>query len=228
MKLTICISDTTMELTTYSIEGTSTRETYNLNTGIAVAANMRQALTTCQILQNPRIYDRVTTIVDSPVALVPQEEFSAENASVLYESAITLRHTDEVATARLDKWGVVALFAVNKDLRFVLGESFKYVQFLPRIASTLNECGDMAYGGFQEKLFAVFNGKRFDLIAFRKRRIRFCNSFIAEDTQDAVYFIMSVWQQLAMKPTDMLCVKGKAEEPETLHTKLRQFIKNVV
>lgn len=228
MRLTICISDTMMELTAYSIDGTASRETYNLNAGIAVAANMRQALTTCPMLQNPRIYDRVSVVVDSPVTLVPQEEFSTDSASIMYENAVTLHPADETATARLDKWGVVALFAVNKDLRFVLGENFKYVQFLPRIAATIDECGDMAYGGFQEKLFAVFNGKRLDIIAFRKRRLRFCNSFTAEDTQDAVYFIMSVWQQLAMKSTDILCIKGKAEEPETLHTKLRQFVKNVM
>ena len=38
---------------------------------------------------------------------------------------------------------------------------------------------------------------------------------------------MSVWQQLAMRPTDILVITGNAEEPETLKTKLGQFVKNV-
>ena len=73
----------------------------------------------------------------------------------------------------------------------------------------------------------MFNGKEMEIIAFRKHRLRFCNSFHIDDTQDAVFYIMSVWQQLAMRPTDILVVTGNAEEPETLKTKLEQFVKNV-
>ena len=118
-------------------------------------------------------------------------------------------------------------FAVNKDLHFVLNENFRYVCFAPRLASTLIALSQRAYGGFQEKLFCVFNGKDMEIIAFRKHRLRFCNSFHIDDTQDAVFYIMSVWQQLAMRPTDILVITGNAEEPETLKTKLEQFVKNV-
>ena len=50
----------------------------------------------------------------------------------------------------------------------------------------------------------------FRRVAFRKHRLRFCNSFHADDTQDAVFYIMSVWQQLAMRPTDILVITGNA------------------
>ena len=73
----------------------------------------------------------------------------------------------------------------------------------------------------------MFNGKDMEIIAFRKHRLRFCNSFHIDDTQDAVFYIMSVWQQLAMRPTDILMLTGNPEEPETLKTKLEQFVKNV-
>lgn len=227
MKLTISIDSATMTLVALAVDGTSDSETYNMNTGIAVAANLRQALASCRLLQNPRSYDRVSVCVDTPTQLVPIEEFSSEAAQPLFCAAMPLSAADEVATARLDQLGVVAVFAVNRDLHFVLSENFRYVQFVPRIASTLAECQEHAYGGFQEKLFCIFRGKAMDIVAFRKRRIRFCNSFTAEDTQDAVYFIMGVWQQLAMKPTDILCISGSPAEPATLDTKLRQFVKNV-
>ena len=211
MKLIITIDNTMMTLQTDSADGGNDRETYALNSGIAVAANLRQALASCALLRHPRQYDRVTVVVDTPVMLIPEDEYSAGSATLLYRNAL----------------GVVVAFAVNKDLHFVLNENFRYVCFEPRIASTLADLNQRAYGGFQEKLFCVFRGKDLDIIAFRKHRLRFCNSFHADDTQDAVFYIMSVWQQLAMRPTDILVITGNAEEPETLKTKLGQFVKNV-
>ena len=227
MKLTITIDNTVMTLATDAQEGVLDREAYNLNSGIAVAANLRQALGVCALLRNPRQYDRVAVVVDTQVMLIPEDEFSAGSASLLYRQAFALTAADDVQTARIDTLGVVAAFAVNKDLQNVLNDNFRYVQYEPRIASTLAEFSRLAYGGFQEKLFCMFRGKELDVIAFRKRRVRFCNSFHIEDTQDAVYYIMSVWQQLAMRPTDILVLAGNAEEPETLRTKLGQFVKNV-
>ena len=220
MKLIITIDNTMMTLQTDSADGGNDRETYALNSGIAVAANLRQALASCALLRHPRQYDRVTVVVDTPVMLIPEDEYSAGSATLLYRNVFSLAAADEVQTSPLDALGVVVAFAVNKDLHFVLNENFRYVCFEPRIASTLAGLNQRAYGGFQEKLFCVFRGKDLDIIAFR-------NSFHADDTQDAVFYIMSVWQQLAMRPTDILVITGNAEEPETLKTKLGQFVKNV-
>lgn len=227
MKLIITIDNTMMTLQTDSADGGNDRETYALNSGIAVAANLRQALASCALLRHPRQYDRVTVVVDTPVMLIPEDEYRAGSATLLYRNAFSLAAADEVQTSPLDALGVVVAFAVNKDLHFVLNENFRYVCFEPRIASTLADLNQRAYGGFQEKLFCVFRGKDLDIIAFRKHRLRFCNSFHADDTQDAVFYIMSVWQQLAMRPTDILVITGNTEEPETLKTKLGQFVKNV-
>ena len=227
MKLIITIDNTTMTLQTDSADGAADRELYNLNSGIAVAANLRKALATCALLRSPRQYDRVTVVVDTPTMLIPEDEYTSGSATLLYRTALSLSPTDEVQTSPLDVLGVVLAFSVNKDLHFVLNENFRYVCFEPRLASTLTALSQRSYGGFQEKLFCVFRGKELCIIALRKHRLRFCNTFHADDTQDAVYYIMSVWQQLAMRPTDILMIAGNAEEPETLRTKLEQFVKNV-
>lgn len=227
MKLIITIDNTAIVLQTDSADGAAEREVYNLNSGISIAANLRQALSVCSLLRNPRLYDRVTVVVDTPTMLIPEDEYTSGSATLLYRNAFSMSPADEVQTSPLDTLGVVLAFAVNKDLHFVLNENFRYVCFEPRLASTLTALSQRAYGGFQEKLFCVFNGKDMEIIAFRKHRLRFCNLFHIDDTQDAVFYIMSVWQQLAMRPTDILVITGNAEEPETLKIKLEQFVKNV-
>ena len=162
MKLIITIDNTMMTLQTDSADGGNDRETYALNSGIAVAANLRQALASCALLRHPRQYDRVTVVVDTPVMLIPEDEYSAGSATLLYRNAFCLAAADEVQTSPLDALGVVVAFAVNKDLHFVLNENFRYVCFEPRIASTLADLNQRAYGGFQEKLFCVFRGRGYN------------------------------------------------------------------
>ena len=107
MKLIITIDNTMMTLQTDSADGGNDRETYALNSGIAVAANLRQALASCALLRHPRQYDRVTVVVDTPVMLIPEDEYSAGSATLLYRNAFSLAAADEVQTSPLDALGVV-------------------------------------------------------------------------------------------------------------------------
>ena len=72
-----------------------------------------------------------------------------------------------------------------------------------------------------------FHDKRIDICAFRKGRVRFCNSFDATLAPDAAYYILNVWQTLAMKCTDILCLSGNIAGLEQLVKELGRFIKNI-
>ena len=129
MKLIITIDNTAIVLQTDSADGAAEREVYNLNSGISIAANLRQALSVCALLRNPRLYDRVTVVVDTPTMLIPEDEYTSGSATLLYRNAFSMLPADEVQTSPLDTLGVVLAFAVNKDLHFVLNENFRYVCF---------------------------------------------------------------------------------------------------
>ena len=252
MKLTIRITRNTITFTAPNtvIEGQTDYEQYNMKAGIAVAANLRQALAQCRLPQARRqahlaivevgdgaergnspqaqsLYDNVLVVVETPVMLIPQEEYDGSQAAQLYHHTNSQYRTDDVMSYAIDSLGVVATYALNKDLRFVIGETFRGVQFMPLLAPVLVECGRQSWGGFQEKLFCYFHDKRLDMCAFRKGRVRFCNSFDATLAPDAVYYILNVWQTLGMKRTDILCIAGNITGLEQLVKDLHQFIKNI-
>ena len=83
MKLIITIDNTAIVLQTDSADGAAEREVYNLNSGISIAANLRQALSVCALLRNPRLYDRVTVVVDTPTMLIPEDEYTSGSATLL-------------------------------------------------------------------------------------------------------------------------------------------------
>lgn len=245
MNITIRITRSTITFTAPNtvIEGQTDFEQYNMKTGIAVAANLRQALAECHILkaqsapgrlqeqavpsQYHPVFDTATVFVDTPLLLIPAEEFDAETMPQLYHYANTKHQQDDVDGTPINQINVVAAYAVGKDLRFVLTEMFRNVKFMPLLAPILVEFCRRSYGGFQEKLFCYFHDKRVDMFAFRKGRVRFCSSFEVSLTPDAAYFILNVWQTLGMKPSDVLCLAGSITGQEALLKELRQFIRNI-
>ena len=117
MKLTIRITRTTITFTAPNtvIEGQTDYEQYNMKTGIAVAANLRQALTECHLPQAKRpthltplsggantdtaqsavsqaesLYDDVLVVIDTPLLLIPQEEFDVQNVASVSYTHLTL------------------------------------------------------------------------------------------------------------------------------------------
>lgn len=244
MKLTIRITRTTISFTAPNtvIEGQTDFEQYSMKTGISVAANLRQALAECRLLQvqtspikaqqsapsqyHP-VFDNVRVYIDTPLLLIPAEEFGEESAPTLYHHVNTGYQQDDVLSTPIPAVNAVATYAVGKDLAFVLTERFCNVQFMPLLAPVITEFSRLACGGFQEKLFCYFHDKRVDVCAFRKSRVRFCSSFDATNADDAVYFILNTWQQLGMRPSDVICLSGNITGHEALLKLLKQFVKNV-
>ena len=244
MNITIRITRTTITFTAPNtvIEGQTDFEQYNMKSGIAVAANLRQALADCHILKaqaHPEqaqpsapathhpVFDSATVYVDTPLLLIPAEEYDAQAMPKLYHYANTQHADDEVMGTSINPINVVAAYAVGKDLKFVLTETFAHVHFMPLLAPVLVEFCRHSYGGFQEKLFCYFHDKRIDVCAFRKGRVRFCGAFDASLTPDAVYYILNVWQTLGMKKTDVLCLAGSITGHEALLKELHRFVKNI-
>lgn len=226
MKLTIRITRATITFTApnTTIEGQTDYEQYNMKPGISVAANLRQALEQCHL---PSLHDNATVVLDTPLMLTPEEEYDEMAASALYHHANSLNRQDDVLAYPMPQLGVVATFAANKDLRHVLAETFGQVQIVPLLAPVLAELARRAQGGFQEKLFCYFHDKRVDICAFRKGRIRFCSPFDTATPSDAAYYILNVWQTLAMRQSDILCLAGNINGIEALAKELRRFVRNV-
>lgn len=240
MRLTIRITRSTISFTAPNtvIAGQTDFEQYIMKTGISVAANLRLALAECRLLkaapaaqpaqlQSNPVFDNVCVYVDTPLLLIPTEEFDAESVPTLYRHVNTGHDDSDVLTAHIASVNVEAAYAVDKDMRFVLTETFASVHFMPLLAPVITEFSRMARGGFQEKLFCYFHDKRVDVCAFRKGRMRFCSSFEAMSAPDAAYFILNVWQQLGMRATDVLCLSGNIAGHEALLVQLKQFVKNI-
>ena len=69
-------------------------EPYVVKSGVSMAANLREAFKTADLLQNRP--QRVRVVIDSPVLMVPVEVFDQDEMEVLYDHAFTRSEQDGV------------------------------------------------------------------------------------------------------------------------------------
>ena len=100
-RLIIRISRDGIALST-SDEGTVRYERYPMNSGISLAANMREALRTQLLLQDD--YEKVLVLTDSPVLTIPVNTFREEERDQLYHYTFT-RHCDACNSSRFERRG---------------------------------------------------------------------------------------------------------------------------
>ncbi len=201
-------------------------EPYVVKSGVSMAANLREAFKNSDLLlQAP---PRVRVLLDSEVLVIPLEQFSEENMEVFHNHAFPRKEQDAVFHNVLPDLNAVALFSVNKDLKLVLDDHFKDVRLITIMQPVWRHLHQRSFTGVRPKLYAYFHEKHLELFAFQQNRFKFCNSFEANRTKDALYFIMYVWKQLNMMSLyDELHLVGDIPEREALLDELKKYVQKV-
>ena len=121
-RLVIRISRNSLSFATISneVNGQITFKPYILNTGISIAANLREAFRTQELLQDT--YFRVLIMIDTPSLMVPIELFHEEEQRSLYLHTFQGHEQDEIVNTVLPDLNCVAVFSINRDLKLVLDD----------------------------------------------------------------------------------------------------------
>lgn len=227
-RLTIRIGRHTLSFSALSAEHTGriVFEPYTVRSGISMAANLREAFKEIDLLHSG--WQRAMAIIDSPVLMMPIDEYNDNRKEVLYHHAITGHEGETVLSTVLPSLNAVAVYSVNKDLKLVIDDHFSDVRFTHVCTPVWNHLYRRSFTGVRMKLYAYFHDKKLDVFSFQQNRFRFTNSFDTDLAPDAIYFILNVWKQLAFdNKRDELHLAGELPDKEDLTQELRSFIRNV-
>lgn len=186
-------------------------ERYPMNSGISLAANMREALRTQLMLQGE--YEKVLVMTDSPVLTIPVAEFREEECAQLYHYTFTRQEQFMVMHAILPDLNAVAVFSVQKDLRQVLADRFGRVSYQPLMSPVWRHMYQKSFTGPHAKLYVYFHDRKMEVFSFTQNRFKFQNAYALSTVDDALFYILSVWKQLGMDPqSDELHLAGQVAE----------------
>ncbi len=201
-------------------------EPYLLNSGISMAANLREAFRSEDILKEH--YNRVLVMIDSPVLMVPLDLFHEEEQRTLYLHSYNGHEKDEIVHTVLPDLNGVAVFGVNRDLKLVIDDHYEHVTFIAAIAPVWRYLHQRSYLGNREKLFAYFHDRHMELFSYGQNRFKFCNTFDIHDAHDALYFLLYTWKQIGLQAErDEIHMVGDLPDDEWLMEELQKYVKRV-
>lgn len=207
-------------------DGNYTFVPYKTKNGISMAANLREALKD-DTLRLGR-WRKVQVMIDSPVIMVPIDEYSEQNKELLYNYTVTGQETKAVLATILPAVNAVAIYAMSKDLRLVLTDNFQDIKIHPLCASLWQHLQRRSLAGQNEKLYCYFHDAKIDVCSFRKNRFRYANAFQATHPNDVAYFLLSAWKQLNMDAeNDEIYLLGQYNEYDKLTESLKKYADNV-
>ena len=228
-RLTIRVSHNTLSFSVIDREAEHQviYEPYTVKSGVSMAANLRQAFKESDLLL--RGYPKARVYIDTPLLIVPIEEFKEEDVATLYHHAYTEHDSDALLYRVQPNLNVVAIFCINKDLKMVVEDNFKDVRFTPILQPVWNYMHQRNFTGIRRKLYAYCHEKKLDIFCFEKNRFKFFNSFEASHSKDAMYFILYVWNQLGFdQQQDELHLFGNIPDKDWLLYNTKLYIKKAL
>lgn len=201
-------------------------EPYTAKSGVSMAANLRDAFKTADLLQADT--RRALVLVDTPTLLIPIEEFREADAETLYVHCYPDTEGATVMSNVLPGMNAVVLFAVNKDLKMVVEDHYQDAKFSALMRPMWTYLHHRSFIGNRRKLFVHFHDGRMEVFSFERSRFIFANSYEAKHTKDVMYFILFVWKQLALdQQKDELYLSGALEAHSGLADSLRLYVEKV-
>lgn len=201
-------------------------EPYNVNNAISMAANLRNAFGSSELLMSG--YRRALVMVVSPVLLVPKDEFVESQTQTLYAHTFTEHGDSEIVHSLLPDLNAMAVFGIDKDLKAVVDEHFVERSYIPVVQPVWLHLYRRNFSGMRDKLYVYFHDGNMDVFCYAQNRFRFCNTFDATHAHDALYYLLYVWRQMGYSvDNDELYLCGEVPDKDWFRENLGRHIKRV-
>lgn len=199
-------------------------EPYPVKTGISMAANLREAFKERAGLTRP---EKVQITFDSKVLMMPIEQFKEDELELYYSHSFPQESQLSMSYNVLPELNSVAIFAINKDVRLVLRDNVPGAIAIHLMSPVWRHLFTRSFTGHRSKLYGYFHGKKLEIFSFQQNRFKFCNTFDATQSHDALYFLLYVWKQMNLQPEhDEMHLVGDIPDSEWLMQEVKRYLQN--
>lgn len=201
-------------------------ENYAVRPDISMAANLREAFNTSELLMSG--YQHALIMTDGDSMLVPADEYDERTAEELYHYTFSGHRQDIVLKSVLPHLESVVVFSMNKDLFSVIVEHFRNLSIIPLCQPVWTYLHRRSFTGVRPKLFVYFHERSMEIFCYQHNRFKFCNTFDATHEPDVVYFILHVWRLMGYS-NDLaeLYLLGDIPEEEKTKSDLGKYLNRV-
>ena len=195
---------------------------------VPLVTNLREAIAGIDFLHE--LPARIDVLVDTPVTLVPMNDFQEEYCKEMYDFCFTEELSRCVFYDTLPCANAVLLFALNETVCRVLSDVFGDVYYTCVQTHVLRHWAEQSIipAPGRKMLWAHLHGHEADLAVFDGRRLLMANRYDTQTSNDVAYYVLNVMQHTGMEPaTDIVQITGNYELCSQTAALLGEYVKDV-
>ncbi len=161
--------------------------------------------------------------------LVPSPLFEKDNISKYFYFNQSVEKNEDILFNKLRNVDAVNIFSIPTKFKKLFTEHFNNIRFFhqstPFIENALIENKNQK---FDYKVFIYNHVSFFDILVISPQRLLFYNSFQYHNENDFIYYIMNVFEQLKLNPTQIpVFLMGNISKLSDYYKVLKKFIVDV-
>lgn len=151
-------------------------------------------------------------LVTGPSIQVPLEAFRKEEAGTLFRLTYAREHSGKIYYNILPHLEIAEVFSLDKETEALLCHHLPGIRFYHAESMLLEKLLPFDTPG-KQRLFVYFHEQEMLVFCYRDQKLLYANTFPAGQTDNAVYFILSVWKKLSLDVREGECILlGESEQ----------------
>ncbi|EJX08254.1 hypothetical protein EVA_03616 [gut metagenome] len=210
-----------------SVEDGCDFETYPINAGYSMTANLKEMLAHTEALKHP--YARINILYDTPrFTTIPFDLFEDEQMETLFYHNFPRESNEMVLCNVLGKSNLVILFAIDKHVHQTLIEQFPSARFFATASPLTEFFTQRSRLGNHRKLYAHVRRQSLEVFGYNPGKPMLLNSFPCKHLSDRIYYLLYIWKELGFdQEKDDLYLVGPADHLKEVVSELRHYLRQV-
>ncbi|MCX6274279.1 MAG: DUF3822 family protein [Bacteroidetes bacterium] len=180
------------------------------------------------ILQKIDFSHSSVQVSGSRFTLVPSALFKAEDAEQYFYFNHPKRDGEEIHFDTINSFDAVNIFSVSTLLMTELKKIFENFSVHHQLTSLIEASRLHAGNKSVKSMFIHIHSSLIEVIVAGERKLIFANSFPYKGTEDGIYFVMMVCDQLSLNPEMVeVLVSGEIEKEGAFFKQLHRYIRHI-
>lgn len=181
-----------------------------------------------ELLKHP--YKNVSlSFVSNKYTLMPAPLFEKDKASVYLGFNHAVDQNETVSSDYIKNIDTHAVFSIPKTVEELLNKLFPQIQVhhfvSPLIDSIISQYKNQSK---ERKVFVHVQSSHFEVIVTEGKKLLFFNTFQHQTSEDFIYYLLFVCEQLHLNPEELdLVLLGEIEKNSALYQILFKYIRNI-
>ncbi len=170
----------------------------------------------------------ICLIVSNLSTLVPSVLFEEDKKEIYLNFNASLTEDEVIMTDEINSLDAKNIFALPASLKTKLNHKYSNVKYHHASSALIDTLTANNKNQTGKKIYIHIESTHFEILLIEGKNLIFYNSFNYHSTEDFIYYVLFVFEQLQLNPekTETILL-GEVEKSSALYTLTNKYIRNI-